>query len=218
MAKKITPPNDKPAANAATAAPAPEKEASIPAAPETPVVETPKEAEAPTLSAPEKRGRGRPRKDGGATAPVSPSEAGAAAAPRKGPGRPKGKSKSVSIDASDMGKQIAGLHQLAALFTGIPEFALAPQEAEMLGQAVAAVCEEYDLSMSGKTGAALQLFAAAAMVYGPRVGLIGARVKANKAAAAQARAAAVVNAAPDTSAAHPSFTVVGGTDATPSHS
>lgn len=201
--------------NDTTAAPAPEKETPVVAtAPvEIPAVETPSEVETPTIEAPTvRRGRGRPKGSGGA-APVSPSAAGAAATKAK-PGRPK-KNARVSVDASALAKQIQGLHAIAALGTGIPEFNLRDDEAEILGQAVSAVCEEYDLSLSGKTGAALQLLAAAAMVYAPRVMMIKARValaNAEAQIAAQAAAAQNTGGAPGTP-----LHVVGGSDGPLSH-
>ena len=141
-------------------------------------------AEAST-SAPEKRGRGRPRKDA-AAAPVSPSEASAANGSKAKP-VPKKKGK-VTFDTESLGtlaKQVEGLHQLVALATGIPELQVRHEEAAMLSTAIAAVCEEYDLSLSGKTGALLQLAAAAAMVYAPRFGMVMQRVKQQQAAARQ---------------------------------
>lgn len=156
----------------------PETPTSAPAAPE---------ASTQATSAPEKRGRGRPRKDG-AAAPVSPSEASAAST---GPGRPKGSGRKkghIHFDGDSLAtlaKQVEGLHQLMALATGIPELQVRPEEAQMLGGAIAAVCEEYDLSLSGKTGALLQLAAAAAMVYAPRFAVVTQRVKQQQAAARQ---------------------------------
>lgn len=155
------------------------------AAPETPNPATASVApEAPTqaTSAPEKRGRGRPRKDG-AAAPVSPSEASVASAGRpKGSGKKKGHIHFDGDSLATLAKQVEGLHQLMALATGIPELQVRPEEAQMLGGAIAAVCEEYDLSLSGKTGALLQLAAAAAMVYAPRFAVVTQRVKQQQAA------------------------------------
>lgn len=166
------------------------KKTTLKAAPETPSpTPAPAAPEAPAqaTSSPEKRGRGRPRKDG-AAAPVSPSEASAAST---GPGRPKSSAKKkgkISFDGDSLAtlaKQVQGLHQLVALATGIPELQLREEEAQMLGGAIAAVCEEYDLSLSGKTGAMLQLAAAAAMVYAPRFAIVTQRVKQQQAAARQ---------------------------------
>lgn len=153
----------------------------------TPPAAPPAPAAPPTSAAPEspastpettppqiRRGPGRPRKD----APVSPSDAAAAgSAPKPARGRPK---KGVTFSGDDvaaMAKQVQGLHQLAALATGIPELELQREEAEMLGVAIARVCEEYGLSLSGKTGALLQLAAAGAMIYAPRLSAVASRVK-----------------------------------------
>lgn len=136
----------------------------------------------PEVIAPEARKRGRPPGSGKATAaPVSPDDKPNEA--KSGPKPRKGKVKFDSEAQGQLAKQIEGLHQLMALATGIPELQVQTAEAQMLGTAVAAVCEEYDLSLSGKTGAMLQLLAAAAMVYAPRVAVIGRRVKENQARA-----------------------------------
>lgn len=84
------------------------------------------------------------------------------------PGRKPGSGKS-GIDATALGNQLVGIHALAAMITGIPECQIQPQEGTALAEAVVAVCQEYNLSLSGKTGAGIQLFAAAAMIYMPRV-------------------------------------------------
>jgi hypothetical protein len=159
---------------APTASPAP--------APEAPTV-------APALedTAPQKRGRGRPPKHQ-AAAPVSPVDAPAATKP--GPGRPKGASKKPKVNfdgeaLASLAKQVQGLHQLMALATGIPELMLQEGEAIMLGGAIAQVCEEYDLSLSGKTGALLQLAAAGAMIYAPRFMAVTQRIKRQREQAQQ---------------------------------
>jgi hypothetical protein len=155
--------------------------------------QTPPETTGPIIEPPTKRGPGRPKKSE-AAAPVSPSlDAQTPAAAKGKPGRKPKASKKMEPDA--LARQVEGLHQLMALALGVPELALQSQEAAMLGGAIAAVCDEYDLSLSGKTGALLQLAAAAAMVYGPRFVAVGQRVKQ-----AQARA----KASP--------LQVVGGTD------
>lgn len=139
------------------------------------VTETPQ----PEITAPaERRGRGRPRKDS-LPPPVSPADASSSE-----PTKPKArKAKATKFDSDSLGKlakQIEGLHHLIALATGIPELQVQPNEAAMLGGAIANVCEEYDLSLSGKTGALLQLAAAAAMIYAPRFSLVTARIKENQ--------------------------------------
>lgn len=123
---------------------------------------------------PAKRGRGRPSNAEKALNDVLQKEnvsgdnSGAAGATNK-PGRKPGSTKSGLIDAAALGEQLVGIHALAAMFTQIPEFQLQPQEGEALAKAVVAVCQEYNLSLSGKTGAGIQLLAAAAMIYAPRI-------------------------------------------------
>jgi hypothetical protein len=153
-----------------------------------PIAETP-DPVVVEITPPAARGRGRPRKDA-AAAPVSPSEASAAKSTPKASRGKKGV-KFEKDDLSQLSKQIQGLHELMSLASGIPELRLETQEAEMLGSAVANVCEEYDLSLSGKTGALLQLLAAGAMIYVPRLGRVSARVK-HQAAAAKAAKLAIV--------------------------
>lgn len=156
-------------------APAPASET----APETPQAAAP---ETGGTSEPEiRRGRGRPPKD--SAAPVSPGSD----TPQPKRGRPKsGKKEAVDIGA--LAKQLQGLHAIAAMVTGLPQLQIAPQEAEMLSSAIVNVCEEYDLSVSGKTGAALQLFAAAGMIYIPRIPQIQQQIMVNKHNAAMQRA------------------------------
>lgn len=136
--------------------------------------------EAPTVSAPKKRGR--PPKNppaNGEANPVSESEA----AVKGRPGRPKkkGKVNFTGDDLSVLAKQVEGLHQLMALATGIPELAIKTEEAQLLGGAIAQVAQEYDLEMSGKTGAMLQLIAVCGMIYVPKFGALKSRIAENKA-------------------------------------
>lgn len=219
MAKKNpTPPTESPKNESVTEDQAPTVETT-----EAPAVE-PQASEAPTesaeeISAPRRRGRPKGSRNATNSAPVSPSEAANAVTgspAKKGRGRPP--KKSAPLDTGELAKQVQGLHHLAALATGIPEFVLQPQEAEMLAQGISAVCDEYGLSLSGKTGAAVQLLAAAAMVYAPRVAIIGARIKQNREAANMKRAAEAAGTVVDGAGAHAPFTVVGGSDASPAHS
>lgn len=103
--------------------------------------------------------------------------------------RPRKTAKGKATDTAALAQQLVGVHQLVAMVAGIPEAQIAPQEGEHLAKAITAVCEEYGLSVNGKTGAALQLAAACAMIYGPRVWAFNSRVKAQReeAAAMQAK-------------------------------
>lgn len=115
-------------------------------------------------SEPPKRKRGRPSDAERAlkeSLGVPGAETGGA---KRGP-KPKAK----GSDPSTLAKSLVGIHQLAAMVTQIPEAQLSEGEAQALAEAVIAVCNEYGLSIDGKTGAAMQLFGACAMVYGPRV-------------------------------------------------
>lgn len=107
------------------------------------------------------------------------------------PGRPSGKSKAT--DPAALGKQLVGVHQLAAMFTSTPELQLSPEEAQGLADAVVAVCNEYGLSVDGKTGASIQLFAACAMIYAPRVMAIRFRLAQERANNASIRTADAAN-------------------------
>lgn len=101
------------------------------------------------------------------------------------PGRKPGKKAAPSGEA--LGKQLVGIHALAAMFLQIPEVQISEAEGVQLGSAIVAVCEEYNLSITGKTGAAIQLFAAAAMIYAPRAFVVKARIDSQRTAQEAAR-------------------------------
>lgn len=152
-------------------------------------VNIPETDEAPKVEQPTRRGRGRPRK----ASEEIPGAAATKSEPAKKPGRPKGTTKKAEPDAGALAKQIQGLHVFASMATGIKELAITESEAAMLSNGLLAVASEYGLSVSGKTGAALQLLAAAAMVYIPRVGAIQSRAAESK-ARKESQAAANVGA------------------------
>ena len=101
------------------------------------------------------------------------------------PGR-KAKGKTPATGEA-LGKQLVGVHALAALMLQLPEIQLKEEEGVQLGNAIIAVCDEYGLSITGKTGAAIQLFAAAAMIYAPRAFVIKARLDNQRAQALAAQ-------------------------------
>lgn len=117
--------------------------------------------------------RGRPRKNPELLAEEIPGKAPAASRPRK---TAKGK----GADAEALAQQLVGIHQIVAMVSGIPEAQISEEEAGHLAKGITAVCDEYGLSLGGKTGAALQLAAAAAMIYGPRIWAFTARVRAER--------------------------------------
>lgn len=139
----------------------------------------------PTAPAPKKRGR-KSNAERAAMAAEQIESGGAApktAAKKTGSGR---KSYQPS-DIAAMSKQLQGLHQMAAIISGIPVLQIRPDEGDMLAAAIVNVSEQYDLSIDGKTGALIQILGAAAMIYVPRFGMVMAMSKQAK---AQRKAAA----------------------------
>ncbi len=123
-----------------------------------------------------KRGPGRPRKN---PEQVKTESVGGASGEAK-KSKP-GKSKLFrEEDKTALADQIKGLHEIVAMMTGLPFVAINEKEALMLSHGIVAVAEEYGLSLTGKTGAFIQLLGAAGLVYGPRIFMF-------KAAQAQAR-------------------------------
>lgn len=142
----------------------------------TPPIDTGAAAPEPQIAQGPRRGRGRPY---GARTKASPlhetpvdtenGEPPQDAAPRQQ------RKRKAQVDAGALAKQLRGIHALAAKLLPIPGpngtklLELDDEEAKQLADAVAAVAKEYDLELSGKTGAAIQLFGVAAMIYGPRI-------------------------------------------------
>lgn len=79
------------------------------------------------------------------------------------------KRKPSANNVDNLSKQIEGLHIIAASMTGIKELIISSTESSMLASSIITVCDEYNLSIDGKTGAAMQLLATAAMIYAPRI-------------------------------------------------
>ncbi len=135
-------------------------------------------------SEPPKRRRGRPPKN---PALQEQSVTGSSATPgeqKRGPGRPKKNAgpQYSQEDTLKLAKQLQGLHVIAAQATGLPELMISDTESVLLADSVAKVSEEYGLSLSGKTGAMLQLLGTAAIIYMPRFASINQKIKAKKAA------------------------------------
>lgn len=141
----------------------------------------------------ERRRPGRPKGSGSkATESLLHEAVGGGAAPGAASKAPRSKTgPKKGMDAATMGTQIVGIHQLAVMFTGIGELLITPEEGRNLADAVVGVCSEYDLNIDGKTGAAIQLFAALAVVYTPRIMQIRYRVAMEKQANEQVATAAV---------------------------
>lgn len=120
--------------------------------------------ENPDIAQPVKRGRGRPCK-------TDAEKAAGKDSPKKSKAR-------VAQDTEELGSQLVGLHKLAALMTGLPELEISSIEGQMLAGGINAVCQEYGLSLGGKTGAAIQLIGALGIVYMPRLVVIQKRMQA----------------------------------------
>lgn len=130
-------------------------------APEEIQSQTPPQDDAP----PVKRRRGRPPKN-----PEMQKEGVSGTAPKRGrPPKSKEKHSYTPEEISVLGRQIVGIHAMVAGITKIPEAAIGDDEGSMMAQAIVNMADQYDLELDGKTGAALQLFATAAMIYAPRV-------------------------------------------------
>lgn len=126
-----------------------------------------------------RRGPGRPPKSEGPAPFETIGEEKPKAAPAKRGPKP-GSRNTKKNDPAELAKQIAGIHVMASLMTGIGELQLAEEEALNLARAVIGVSEQYNLAIDGKTGAAIQLIAACAMVYGPRALMIRRRLQHEK--------------------------------------
>jgi len=115
---------------------------------------------------------------------VGAAPSGDGAAPGGAKRGPKPKVKTVS-DPAVLARSLVGIHQLGAMLLQVPELQISEEEGKGLADAVTAVCEEYGLAIDGKTGAAMQLFGAAAMIYGPRYFHFKMRIATQRAQAEQ---------------------------------
>ena len=152
-----------------------------------PIIESESESESAIQepkqeTAPPKR-RGRP--PGVKNAPKPPMEekqieAGSATQQPKR-GRPRKNSEEFS-ESSKIGlsKQVQGIHMMAAQLSGFQELAISEAESLMLADAIINTSHEYGLSLSGKTGALLQLVGTAAIIYIPRFSIINQKIKVEK--------------------------------------
>jgi len=75
----------------------------------------------------------------------------------------------------NLARQIQGLHFIAVKMSGFKELEISEPESVMLAESVVNVAREYDLALSGKTGALLQLTGVAVMIYLPRLMSINER-------------------------------------------
>ncbi len=141
-----------------------------------------------TLEAPVKRKRGRPRKN-----PDAPQRV-----VREAPAKPRTAAASATRVTASIGELspdklkglLQALHQVAAIATRAPEFALDDDEAASMAEAIAAVLREYNVPISSKVAALIGLGGTCALVYGPRVVLIKRRQAAERAKRTPLRAVA----------------------------
>lgn len=116
----------------------------------------------PVLSTePPKKRRGRPPKNPNLN-PENPGSPSASSGPKKRAGKMSGE------QIGSLAVQLQGIHAIAAAITNLPEISIADTEAKALAESVANMASQYNLSLDGKTGAAIQLLATAAMIYTPR--------------------------------------------------
>lgn len=132
------------------------------------------EAEKIAISEPPKRKRGRPSN-------IDKEKIEKGTTNNSSTSKPTKKKTVYTADSIQlMGKQLVGVHLIAAQVTGLAELQINDSEGVALAQGIVLVAEQYDLSIDGKTGAALQLFFTAAMIYGPRILMVNAKMKASK--------------------------------------
>ena len=131
------------------------------------------ESSAPEPQQTQRRGPGRPRKDG------QPPQS-SAKRPTTPPKAPKASSREEAkpIDEAQLAKQLVGVHVMLAMMTKCPELAISESEASQLSHALAQVAAQYDLVVNPKVVAGVQLFAVAAMIYAPRIPRIKASLSA----------------------------------------
>ena len=136
---------------------------------------------APETTVPKRRGR-PPGSKNNASKPLEEKSVNSGTdQPAAKRGRPK-KVDTFSAEAKErMARQVQGIHMMAAQLSGFGEFQISEPEAVMLSDAIINTSNEYGLSLSGKTGALIQLIGTAAIIYLPRFAVINAKIKAKKA-------------------------------------
>lgn len=90
------------------------------------------------------------------------------------------KAPKVKADVKTLTTQLVGIHLLIAKVSGHPAMELSADEASMLAKSIADILEEYSLQTSGKTMLWINLIAAVAIIYLPRLMLIKMSRKAPK--------------------------------------
>lgn len=116
------------------------------------------ELENPEAVEPVRKRRGRKPKNETAPAPESGPTVEADKPVRR---------RSRKVNANSV-QQIIGIHKMISMLPGMEVFAIQENEAQILAEGMQGIADEYGVTMSGKTGATLNMVAALAMVYGPR--------------------------------------------------
>lgn len=142
---------------------------------------------------PKRRGRPPKERPAGEGEPAAPQQPGEKPQPKRGR-KPKAKAKTTPEDLETLAQSLYGIHAVLAQALSMPELMLDAQGSRTLAAGVSRMQEEFGFEVSGKTGAVLAFLGAAAMVYVPRVIAIKARVQAEKARQAQARAEGAIDA------------------------
>lgn len=128
-------------------------------------------AQTPASEAAEKPRRGRPPKDKAA----GPTETGTGKPKVKRAGKRKEKTSPEELSA--LANNLYGIHAMLSQAMGMPEMMLDAQSATILATGISRMQDEFDVSVSGKTGAVIAFVGSMALVYVPRVMAIKDRVE-----------------------------------------
>lgn len=107
-----------------------------------------------------KRGRGRPRKDGGN------AESAGSAGQQAGKGQSK---KATKLDVGLFARQIQGVHAMLALVTKNPVWNIEEKAAESLAAALLDVMSHHSINIDPASMAYMKLAGVCAMIYGPKL-------------------------------------------------
>lgn len=86
----------------------------------------------------------------------------------------------TKLAVTDLSAQILAGHQMVALFTKRPEFAISEDEAKKLAAAVKNVLQYHKISINPAYMAYIQLLLVSFSIYAPRLLMISMKVKADK--------------------------------------
>lgn len=115
-----------------------------------------------------KRSRGRPpgSRSAGPLPPEQPVPP-ESAAPGEEPRTRRRRKQALDKDA--VAQEVFKAHILIAKWTKQPLLQVDENEARILASAIDALCREFDIELSGKSGAVTQVIYALLIVYGPRI-------------------------------------------------